>query len=215
MLDIIAQLLPYVAIAAMAYGIGGIPMGTIVARLYGNVDLTKVGSTHTGATNAMRTLGLRAGLVVLALDLSKGMLAVALARFTIGLPSAEGLVWLLAVVGHMWSIFLRGHGGRGVGTGLGGLAIIAPPMFFAAALTGCVIAAASRYVSLGSIVGSLVAFVLGLAAWATGRIDAGLGFFFLITPALVVWAHADNIDRIRKGTERRLTDRGATGPIRR
>src|SRR5437867_1541545 len=142
--DLASHFIPYALIALAGYLIGSIPTGPIVARVYGHVDLTRVGSERTGATNAMRTLGVGAGLVVLVLDFAKGMAAVVLAREAMDTPSAEGLAWLFAVAGHVRSIFLQGRGGRGVVTGLGGLAVISPIIFVAAVTSGCVVVAITR-----------------------------------------------------------------------
>src|SRR5688572_32609746 len=113
----------YLAQVVGAYLIGSIPTGAIVGRVYRNVDLTKVGSARTGATNTARALGPGAGLVVLLGDFVKGALAVWLAQRFIGTDIAIGLAGFAAVVGHTRSVFLGGRGGRGVVTGLGGLAI--------------------------------------------------------------------------------------------
>lgn len=210
MADLGPHVLPFALITLVGYLLGSIPTGVIVARFYGKVDLTKVGSERTGATNAMRTLGLGAGLIVLMLDFVKGVAAVALARAVLGSPTAEGVVWLFAVVGHVRSIFLHGRGGRGVVTGLGGLAAISPTIFAAAALTGCAVVATTRFVSAGSLAGTLVTAVLGVAGGATNRLDPTLVPFFLVAPAVVIWGHADNIQRLRNGTERKL---GRASPI--
>ncbi|MBI2000226.1 MAG: glycerol-3-phosphate acyltransferase [candidate division NC10 bacterium] len=121
------NLLRYAFLALGSYFLGSLPTGVLVARRYRNVDLTRVGSQKTGATNVARTLGLGAGAIVLVGDLSKGALAVWLAQQLIGSPIALGIAWLFAVWGHMHSVFLHWRGGRGVGTGLGGLAIILLP----------------------------------------------------------------------------------------
>src|SRR5688572_20978050 len=128
------ELLPYVGIALAAYLLGAIPTGSIVARLYRNVDLTRVGSERTGATNASRSLGMGAGVIVLLGDFGKGALAVWLAQLLIGTPAATGLAGFMSVIGHTRSIFLRGRGGRGVVTGLGSLAMAATEVFVIAAL---------------------------------------------------------------------------------
>lgn len=200
----ISVLVNYLLVAIGAYLIGSIPTGVIVARLYRNVDLTRVGSERTGATNVTRTMGTGAGIIVLFGDMAKGALAVWLASHLIGGPTSPGLAWLASVLGHTRSLFLHWRGGRGVGTGLGGLCVLDPLLFILAALTGSVISAVSRYVSLGSIAGSLMAAVAGTIASGTGSLAPELLPFMLATPAAIVWAHSDNIARLRAGTERRL-----------
>ena len=192
------------AAAIAAYLIGSVPTGVIVARLYRNVDVTQVGSQRTGATNVARSLGLGAGAIVLLGDLAKGALAVALASWLSLGPAAVGLAWLLAIVGHMRSVFLRGRGGRGVGTGLGGLAVVFPLLFVIVIVSGALVVAATRYVSLGSICGCGIALLGSAMACATGRLAPEFLPFFILNPALVIWAHRDNIGRLRSGHERRF-----------
>jgi glycerol-3-phosphate acyltransferase PlsY len=175
------------------------------------VDLTAVGSGSTGATNASRYLGLGGGIVVLVGDFAKGMLAVWLAQQLVGTPTAMGLALLASVLGHTRSIFLRGRGGRGVVTGLGGLSVAALGLFLVAALTGSVVAIVSRYISLGSICGATVALLGALIAGATGRLPIELAFFIVVAALVVIVAHGDNIGRLRAGTERRF-DRPAESP---
>lgn len=203
------DLLPYLLVAASAYLIGSIPSGAIVARLYRNMDLTKVGSQRTGATNTVRALGLGAGLIVLAGDFGKGALAVWLARELVGAPAAMSLAGFLVVVGHSKSVFLRGRGGRGVLSGLGGLAIASTGLFVIACTTGCVVSAISRYVSVGSMSGAAAATLAGLLAFATGNLAPELLPYVIGAPAFIILAHSDNIKRLRQGSERRLGQREA------
>jgi glycerol-3-phosphate acyltransferase PlsY len=198
----------YIAFAIVAYLLGSIPTGAIVARVYRNVDLTKVGSERTGATNTARALGPGAGLIVLLGDFCKGALAVWLARQMVGTDAALGLAGFCSVVGHTKSVFLGGRGGRGVVTGLGGLAIAATGLFIITALTGSIVAAASRYISLGSICGAVAALVSAVVAFATGIVSLTLLIYVAATALYVIVAHADNITRLRAGTERRV-GRGA------
>jgi glycerol-3-phosphate acyltransferase PlsY len=204
--------LPYVGVAALAYLIGSIPTGALLARAYRNVDLTAVGSGSTGATNAARFLGPGAGALVLLGDFAKGMLAVWIAMQTVGTPAAIGLAGFVAVLAHTRSIFLRGRGGRGVVTGLGGLSLAIPGLFLMAALVGCVVVVATRYVSLGSISGSATALLGGLVAYATGQIPLELAIYVVATALVVIVAHGDNIGRLRAGTERRIGRSATTSP---
>ncbi len=196
--------LEVLAVLIGAYLIGSLPTGVVVARLYRNIDVTQVGSQRTGATNVARTLGLGAGAVVLLGDLAKGAGAVALALAVAPAPLVEGLGWLVAILGHTYSIFLGGRGGRGVGTGLGGLAVVLPAQFLASVAVGLLVVGITRYVSLGSIVGCGLAVIGGLGAYLTGYLSPELAPFFVINPTLVIWAHRDNIHRLLRGEERRL-----------
>ena len=199
-MDVLAHAMTAVA----AYLLGSIPTGAIVARLYGNIDITRAGSQRTGATNTARLMGLGAGAVVLAGDFAKGAMAVWLAQQIVGTNVAVGIAGFLSVVGHIWSVFLRGRGGRGVITGLGGLAVGAFGVFLPSCIVGCAVVAASRYVSLGSIAGAVAAIVAAVAARATGNLAVEIFVYVLAVAGLVIVAHADNIGRLRRGTERRL-----------
>ena len=194
---------PYAGLCLAAYLIGSIPTGAIVARVYRNVDITQVGSQRTGATNAARALGPGAGAIVLIGDFTKGALAVWLGQATVGTPAALAFAGFFSVVGHIWSVFLLGRGGRGVVTGLGALAVASPGVFAAAFITGCIVAGATRYVSLGSISGAAMTPLAGIAAYALGYLPAELLPYVVVTPAVVVAVHSDNIRRLRAGMERR------------
>ena len=192
---------PYALLAVAAYLIGSIPTGAIVARAYRNVDITQVGSQRTGATNTARTLGTGAGVIVLVGDFAKGALVAWIAHQTV--PGAIALAGFFAVVGHIWSVFLRGRGGRGVMTGLGALAVMAPGVFALSCLVGSLVVVTTRYVSLGSICGAAAALVFGLGAYALGELPLEVLPYTLLVPALIFIAHGDNIQRLRAGTERR------------
>ena len=195
-----------VALVAAAYLIGSIPFGVIAARLAGGPDPRTIGSGRTGGTNALRALGRWWALFVVTGDVLKGAVPVLLARLVTGEASVEVACGLAAVLGAVRSIYLGFHGGRGVGTGVGTMLVICPlavvlstPVFFGViALTG--------YVSLGSLLGSAAmipwtALILGLS----GDPDLGIRVAYVVVGVgLIWWAHADNIDRLRRGSERRL-----------
>lgn len=188
-----------------AYVIGSIPVGVLVARLVGGVDIRSQGSGNIGATNVLRTLGPAAGVITLLGDIAKGFLATSAA----GALGGEG--WLgagavAAVVGNCWPVFLRFKGGKGVATGLGAFLRAAPLAVLPAALVWIAVTAITRYVSLASILACL-GFVA--AAWALGAarpVVAGAAVVALI----IVWRHQQNIQRLRAGTESRLGQRVKT-----
>lgn len=197
--------------AVVGYLLGSIPTGMIVARVYRNVDLTAYGSGRTGATNVLRTLGSGAAAVAFAGDFLKGLLAVAVVQYVIAvgnpqLPWLELIAAIAAVLGHSYSMFIGFKGGRGVVTGFGATILAAPVPMLIALVVGAICIAATRYVSLGSVVGSALAGVLlcvqaylgGEPAWALWGILVG-GF--------IVVAHRDNIERLLAGTERKLGQR--------
>lgn len=197
----------------LAWLMGSIPTAYLVGKAHG-VDLRTVGSGNLGATNALRTLGWKAGLLVYAVDTLKGALPVALlprllpAVFGGSAHPHWGLAFgLAAIVGHVRPVFLRGKGGgKGVATASGVfLALVPLPALFA--LVSFVATAwASRYISLASLVGAVV-LVVSVGVQYGVRTPV-FGIAALVT-AFVFYTHRDNIGRLRRGTERRLGDRTA------
>lgn len=193
-------------LVVVAYLIGSIPVGVLVARAAGGPDPRTIGSGRTGGTNALRALGRRWASVVVIGDLAKGALPVVLARVVTGDPVVESICGLLAVTGAVRSVFLRFAGGRGVGAGVGTMLVIQPlavflaaPVFFGAVvLTG--------YVSLGSLLGSAAMIPATALLWflSDGSTPAVYIAYATVGVAIIWLAHADNIERLVHGTERKL-----------
>jgi len=195
-----------VGLMLIAYLAGSIPVGVIVARLVGGPDLRSIGSGRTGGTNAIRALGRKWAAVVVLGDLLKGALPVLLARYITGDPLVEVLCGISAVAGAIWSVFAGFRSGRGVGTGVGTMLVIQPlavvlalPVFVLAILV-------TRYVSLGSLLGSAALFPAMLVIWAIAANAAPPQYlvYTLIGAGLIWVAHGDNIDRLLHGTERKF-----------
>jgi glycerol-3-phosphate acyltransferase PlsY len=194
----------------LAYLVGALPFGLLVGRLAGGVDLREHGSGRTGATNALRTIGPAGAVATFLLDVGKGLLAVLLVRwlYRAGPPGSPDWVAAAAgvgaIAGHIRSVFIGFRGGRGVATFAGAMLATAPWTVAIVLPLGALIASRSRIVSLGSLVGVLLAplitaaFVpLGQATWAGVALGVG-------GAALVTAAHRDNIARLRAGTERKI-----------
>jgi len=200
-------LLLRIVLVVVGYLAGSIPFGVIAARVSGGTDPREVGSGRTGGTNALRALGRKWAAFVVTGDLAKGALPVLLARIATGGDStAEVFVAAAAVIGSARSIFLGFHGGRGVGTGVGTMLVIQPvavilaaPVFFLAILI-------TRYVSLGSLLGSAAMFPAMLLIWAVaqGWVPPAYLLWAAVGPILIWIAHADNIERLLKGQERKF-----------
>ncbi len=202
------QLLPYTLALAVAYLLGAIPTGYMVALRFGNVDLLRQGSRRTGTTNVLRTLGWKAAGVVFTGDIAKGMLAILVARLaTQGDPTADLLAGLAAIGGHTYSPFIGFRGGRGVATGLGTLLLIAPAAVVVAAVLAGTVIALSRYVSLGSILGAGAVPILLLVLTLTLGQPLPHLVYALIGSVFVIASHRDNINRLLSGTERKLGER--------
>lgn len=201
------DLLRALVLVAVAYISGSIPMGVLVARISGGPDLRTIGSGRTGGTNALRALGRKWAAVVVAGDLLKGALPVLLARFvTGGDPLVEVACGLAAVVGSFRSVFLAFGGGRGVGTGVGTMLVIQPLAVILTAPVFVLVILLTRYVSLGSLLGSAAIFPAMLVIWAVaaGAVPPAYLAYAAVGPALIWLAHADNIERLLRGQERKL-----------
>ena len=191
-------------VVIFGYLCGALPMGVIVARLSGARDPRTVGSGRTGGTNALRAMGARRAVLVAALDVAKGFVAVALATAVGASPLAVALTGAAAVLGAWASVFLRFHGGRGVATAIGGALFIQPlaillaaPFFFGTIWL-------TRYVSLGSLLGT-AAGALAIGFFVLIGWNPPADFLFGVLGASIVWiAHHDNIGRLLRGEERRF-----------
>ncbi len=193
------------------YFIGAIPFGYIIGRAGYGIDVREYGSGRTGFANVLRTLGVRAGIATLILDLAKGAGgAIAGAAIAGGdlLVFGKAAGAFGAVVGHNWPVYIRFRGGRGVDPALGGLFAMVP---FAGAIClgfGFLTIFLSRYVSLGSILGSVVSVcVLGPLA-GYGCVPKAFLLYAAAATALIIARHKDNIQRLLSGTERRIGEKG-------
>lgn len=199
-------LLLAIAGAVFGYACGSIPVGVLVARAMGGPDPRTIGSGRTGTTNALRALGPRGALLVVAGDLVKGVAPVLVARIAShGNPTVEVVAGVAAVVGSARSMFLAFGGGRGVVTLAGTMLVLQPLAVAIAAPVFVVTVAISHYMSLGSLVGSAALLPATLVAWAVstpGPIEHLA--YSVIGPAIVWVAHADNIDRLIHGNERKF-----------
>ena len=198
----------------MGYLVGSLPMGVIVARLTGGIDPRTVGSGRTGGTNMLRAGGWGRAITVAVLDLAKGAVPILIARAAEAPVEVQALTGLAAVLGSWKSVFLRFHGGRGVATGVGGMIAIAPWVVPLALPAFAIIIGTTRYVSLGSILGTAFGAGIVIVAVIAGWLDPGW-LLFVIPGEIIVWlAHRDNIERLLAGTERKFSasDRQPTPP---
>jgi acyl phosphate:glycerol-3-phosphate acyltransferase len=209
--------LSLIIIAIIAYFWGSLPSGYWMGKLLRGrkFDIRQHGSRKIGATNVQRTLGTVPAIIVFLLDISKGIGPALLATFV---PFFYGGGWgifvagLATLLGHCFPIFIGFRGGRGVLT-VGGVLLITSPLVFAIdAITILSTIGISRYVSLGSIVGGVTTIVCGITFYVIGlahpgffgRISLPQMLYMVLAPILVIIFHADNIDRLLKGTERKF-----------
>ena len=206
-LETVAQIaLParYAVVCVAAYLIGSVSWGYIFVNLTMGEDIRDFGSGRTGMSNILRTAGRKAASVVFLLDASKGVLSVLLARAAIGLGEPEVVAALFALCGHNWPVFLRFRGGRGILPGLGGMSVMAPWVAATGAALFLVITLSSRYLSLGSIVGTLTVAVVSLVLMLLVGYSELYTLYAFIGGTVIIWQHRDNIRRIANGTERRI-----------
>lgn len=187
---------------AGGYLIGAIPFGVLAGKFRG-LDVRKYGSGKTGSANVTRSLGVRIGLIVMFLDVTKGTAVVLFARGISADEAVPALAGIAAVVGHNWSVFIGFTGGRGVSTGVGGLLALLPWAGLLAAVVAFSTMGLSRYVSLGSMAGAVVGAIILAVFVALGESPAIVLVYTAVAP-LIIWQHRDNIGRLLRRQERRI-----------
>lgn len=211
------------SVIVIAYLLGSIPFGYLIVRATQGADVRETGSGGTGATNVSRRAGKTAGLVTLLLDALKGAAAVAIAKMVLGLPvfgeatlsgaSLEIAYWwvtasaIAVILGHIFPVWLRFHGGKGVATGVGVFLMLTPLAVAFAGVIFVLVVWRTRYVSLGSI---LAAVAIPLFVLLRNVFVQPVEHLMPIMSAalagamLIVFAHRENIGRLRDGTENRF-----------
>ena len=184
----------------LGYGLGSLPLGYLVANRAKGIDLRRVGSGNVGAANVYRTAGLAAAVVVVLVDIAKGASSVFFAaRFATSAadPVAAGIA---AIIGHVYPVWLRFHGGKGVATACGVFWMLAPLATAISATAFVLVVWATRYVSLGSIVATAA---LPPLAWFTDKsVPVVVGA--AVAAAVILQRHRANLARLQQGIERRL-----------
>ena len=211
------------SVIVIAYLLGSIPFGYLIVRATQGADVRETGSGGTGATNVSRRAGKTAGLVTLLLDALKGAAAVAIAKVILGLPvfgedalvasSFQNAYWWVAaaaivvILGHIFPVWLRFRGGKGVATGVGVFLMLTPLAVAFAGVIFVLVVWRTRYVSLGSILAAVAIPIFNLLR------NVFIQPFEPVMPimsaamagaVLIVFAHRENIARLRNGTENRF-----------
>jgi glycerol-3-phosphate acyltransferase PlsY len=207
----------YFIVAAVAYLLGSIPFGYLLVRIFRGEDIRQSGSGNIGATNVVRSGAKGLGIATLALDALKGALAVCLAALVAGSkynlcgdffqhPCAPALrlmslAAICAVLGHVFPVWLRFKGGKGVATGLGVFCVLFPKAILVALAIFILVVAITRYISLGSILGAIAfpvaAYFMQNADWLSLFLASGVSL-------IIVLKHHQNISRLLAGTENRF-----------
>ncbi len=188
------------SVVIAGYLLGSIPFALLMARRWGLADLRQIGSGNLGAANVMRASGVKAGVLVALLDMLKGAASVVLAERLSPNAAAPAVAGLAAIVGHIYPIWLRFRGGKGVATACGVFSVLTPLAVPPALAVFVASVWLTKYISLGSVLASIV---LPPLAYAMGgqvpAVAAALG-----ASAIIVFRHRTNVARLRAGTERRV-----------
>jgi glycerol-3-phosphate acyltransferase PlsY len=207
----------YLIVAAVAYLLGSIPFGYLLVRIFRGEDIRQTGSGNIGATNVVRSGAKGLGIATLVLDALKGALAVGLAALVAGSkynlcgdffqhPCAPALrlmslAAICAVLGHVFPVWLRFKGGKGVATALGAFCVLFPKVILVSLVIFILVVAITRYVSLGSILGAIAfpvaAYFMQNADWLSLFLASGVSL-------IIVLKHHQNISRLLAGTENRF-----------
>jgi len=204
-----------------SYLCGSIPIGLIVGRKTRGIDIREHGSGNVGATNAIRTMGLGLGAMVLVGDVLKGALGCLIMAWLLnfdtsmlsGVPDniltypwvhdlALSLAFICVVGGHMFSPFMHFHGGKGIATAFGGLSVMLPLAALICLMIFALVSIITRYVSLGSICGTIA---LPISCFILDGSHFVFVIFCIMIALLIIFAHRENIKRLLAGTERRFS----------
>jgi glycerol-3-phosphate acyltransferase PlsY len=183
------------------YLVGSIPTGVILARLFSATDIRREGSGNIGATNVYRVLGAKLGVITLVGDVLKGVVPVILTRFFMGDDVWIASVALSTFLGHLYPLFLRFRGGKGVATALGIFMVITPLVTAGAVIVFIVVVMRWKYVSLGSLAAS-ASMPLFLGAGGYSLVYGGLS---MMIGGFIFYRHGDNIKRLREGLEKKIS----------
>ena len=212
----------FAAVIIMGYLLGSIPFGLLIGRRSAKVDVRQYGSGKTGATNVLRAAGKKAAALVVILDVSKGVLAVLFAgliirgdylvvgEFGLGMLVAQVLAASAAIIGHIFPVFLKFKGGRGVAPFFGGLIALCPPAAIFGGEILIIGAGLTKFASLGSIAGVVGTYAVLVPLTILSGFPIEYLAYALIGTIIVIVMHRDNIVRLVKGKERKLGQKAET-----
>lgn len=187
----------------VAYLIGAVPTGYLIGKMWRGIDVRKYGSGGTGFTNVMRTLGKPAAFTVLGVDVAKGSIPVLIVGFATDVEIIRACAGSAAVIGHVYPVFTKFAGGRGVATAFGALVVLSP-YAAAAAGAGLLVIAATRYVSAGSLSGTMLAAGTLVILVIFGHHEIGIIVFAVAIAIFIPIRHAGNIERLVRGKEHQI-----------
>ena len=209
----------FIIVVILGYLLGSIPFGVLISKRKDGVDVRQYGSGKIGATNVLRTVGRKAAALVLGLDLLKGVLAVVFAGlivgksflvigdFALGMLVAQVMAALAAVAGHIWPVFLKFKGGRGVAPFFGGLIALFPPAALFGGEVLIIGAGLTKFAALGSIAGAVGTYLILVPLTIMNGLPIAYLVYVLIGTIVIIIMHRDNIVRLMSGKERKLGDK--------
>ena len=183
----------------LGYLVGSVPFAFLLSRRRG-IDLRRAGSGNVGASNVLRTSGVRMAVLAMCLDGVKGAVAVLVAQRIAAGPTPPVAAGVAAIVGHIYPIWLGWRGGKGVATSAGMFAVLAPAALAIASGVFILGVSVTRYISVGSLAGVVTLAIATAASNAPAPVIAGA----VLTALLIIYGHRGNVARLRSGTERRL-----------
>lgn len=186
---------------ALAFLAGSIPTAYWYAKYFHNIDIRKHGSGNVGATNSLRVMGKKAGIIVLIIDLLKGLIPVVISRKLGFSQEITLLMGIFAILGHLYSPFIGFKGGKGIATGLGVILGFSPIAALIAVITFVITLFSSKYVSLGSIFGVLAFLIYTLF---TSPDSPTIQWLACGVAFLLIFSHRENIKRLIAGTENKM-----------
>ena len=193
----------------VGYLVGSIPFAFLLSRHRG-IDLRRTGSGNPGASNVLRTSGVRAAVLAMVLDGVKGTIVVLIAQLLSAGAIAAVIAAFASVIGHVYPIWLRFRGGKGVATAAGAFAVLAPEALGIAACVFVVTVLATRFISAGSVAGALTLALVASFSDAPAVVANGAAASALI----IIYRHRENLARLVAGTERRIGQRVVNGSVR-
>jgi glycerol-3-phosphate acyltransferase PlsY len=198
----------------ISYIIGSFPTAYVVSKGFFGIDIRKVGSGNVGATNVIRSIGKKWGILVLIIDALKGAIPIILIKKFFGITSPYILiiVGISAILGHTYTIFLGFKGGKGVATSLGVMLSLTPVPILISILVFVGMLISTRYVSVGSISGAITyplwlfifSYFFSLPKWEEGKVYLGFSIFLAL---FIVYTHRSNIRRLLKGEEHKIGEK--------
>ena len=193
----------------LGYLVGSIPFAYLLSRHQG-IDLRHAGSGNVGASNVLRTTGVRAAVLAMVLDGVKGTVAVLMAQLlAVGMVAAVATA-CASVVGHVYPVWLRFRGGKGVATAAGAFAVLAPEALGLAVGVFFLAVVVTRFISVGSMAGALTLTLVAAISDAPGAVAIGAG----VSTLIIIYRHRGNLARLAAGTERRVGQRVVNEPVR-